>query len=51
MFKNFSLRTKLDRAIVLSIAAMLGFNVIVLSQQLQVAPAFALGGEATAQQA
>lgn len=51
MFNLFSLRSKLDRAIVASLAAMLAFNVLVLTQQLQGAPDFALKGEPAAQQA
>ena len=31
----------LDRAIVASVAAMLGFNILVLAQQLDAAPGFA----------
>jgi uncharacterized membrane protein len=44
-------RTALDKAIALSFAAMLGLNVLVLSQQLTAAPSLALTGAATAQQA
>lgn len=51
MFTRFQLRTTLDKAIAISIAAMLGFNLLVLSQQLAEAPAFALGGAAVTQQA
>jgi hypothetical protein len=51
MFTRFSPRSTLDRAIALSVAAMLAFNVLVLSQQLQSAPDFASHGEPTVQQA
>jgi hypothetical protein len=50
MFTKLPFRTKLDKAIALSLAAMLGFNVLVLSQQLHGAPDFALRGEASARQ-
>jgi hypothetical protein len=51
MFTRFSPRSPLDKAIAFSIAAMLAFNVLVLSQQLQSAPDFASHGEAVVQQA
>lgn len=51
MFTLFSTRSKLDRAIVASIAAMLAFNLLVLTQQLQSAPDFAMRGEPAARQA
>lgn len=44
-------KSKLDNAILLSVAAMLACNVIVLSQQLTTAPHFAAGQSAQAQQA
>jgi hypothetical protein len=44
-------RSLLDKAVFASIAAMLAFNVLVLSQQLQSAPDFAARGEAAALQA
>jgi hypothetical protein len=51
MFSKFSARSSLDKAIALSIAAMLAFNVLVLSQQLQNAPDFASRDLPAAQQA
>jgi|GWRWMinimDraft_6_1066014.scaffolds.fasta_scaffold71427_2 hypothetical protein len=51
MFSQFTFRSKLDRAIAFSIVAMLGFNLVVLSQQLQGAPVLALQAPAAAQQA
>jgi hypothetical protein len=47
----FTTRTMLDKAVLASIAAMLAFNVLVLSQQLQSAPDFARHGEPAALQA
>ena len=44
-------KTKLDKAILFSIAAMLACNVIVMSQQLTSAPHFATTQSAPAQQA
>ena len=44
-------KTKLDKAILLSIAAMLACNVIVMAQQLTSAPYFAVTRSAPAQQA
>jgi len=44
-------KSKLDKAIVLSIAAMLACNVVVLSQQLTAAPHFAVSPAVQAQQA
>ena len=44
-------KTKLDKAILFSIAAMLACNVIVMSQQLTSAPHFAVTKSASAQQA
>ena len=43
-------KSKLDKAILLSVAAMLACNVVVLSQQLTAAPHFA-ATQTTAQQA
>jgi hypothetical protein len=42
--------SKLDRAIVLSVAAMLSFNVLVLANQLQASPQVALSQGTSAQQ-
>ena len=44
-------KTKLDKAILFSVAAMLACNVIVMSQQLTSAPHFAVTRSAPAQQA
>ena len=44
-------KSKLDKAIMLSVAAMLACNVIVMSQQLTVTPHFAVTQSAPAQQA
>ena len=44
-------KSKLDKAILFSVAAMLACNVIVLSQQLTAAPHFAASQAAQAQQA
>ena len=44
-------KTKLDKAILFSIVAMLACNVIVMSQQLTSAPHFAATQSAPAQQA
>ena len=41
-------RSKLDRAIVASVAAMLAMNVFVLAQQLNAAPAIAAASQPTA---
>jgi hypothetical protein len=43
-------KTKLDRAILLSLAAMLACNVVILTQQLTAAPHFAAARSASAQQ-
>lgn len=43
--------SKLDKAIVASVAAMLAMNFLVLAQQLQAAPTFAANGTVAAQQA
>ena len=43
-------KTKLDRAILLSVAAMLACNVIIMTQQLTAAPQFAQRPAASAQQ-
>lgn len=51
MFSQFPFRSSLDRAIALSVIAMLGFNLVVLSQQLQSAPVVALHASAAEQQA
>ena len=51
MFTRFPLRTRLDQAIALSVAAMLGFNLLVLAQQLQEAPPFAFHSAAAERQA
>lgn len=53
MFSKFPrTATKLDRAIIASVAAMLAMNVFVLSQQLAAAPQVALSHTAaSAQQA
>ena len=49
------LTSKLDKAVILSVVAMLGFNVVVLAQQLDSASLAALtvpvAGSASAQQA
>jgi hypothetical protein len=47
----FTTRSMLDKAVIASIAAMLAFNVLVLSQQLQSAPDFAQRDAPAAQQA
>lgn len=44
-------RSKLDKAIIASVAAMLTMNLFVLAQQLQPTPAFAAADAAAAQQA
>ena len=44
-------KSKLDKAILFSVAAMLACNVIVLSQQLTAAPHFAANPAVQAQQA
>ena len=44
-------KTKLDKAILLSVAAMLACNVIIMTQQLTAAPQFAAAHSAPAQQA
>lgn len=51
MFSQFPFRSKLDRAIALSIIAMVGFNVLVLSQQIQGSPVVALQAETAQLQA
>ena len=43
-------KTKLDRAILLSVAAMVACNVIIMTQQLSAAPQFAAVASAPAQQ-
>lgn len=43
--------SKLDRAVILSVAAMLSFNIVVLASQLHPAPQLAQSAGATAQQA
>lgn len=47
----FTTRTNLDKAVIASIAAMLAFNILILSQQLQSAPDFAQREAPAAQQA
>ncbi|WP_423142361.1 hypothetical protein ACOYW6_03115 [Parablastomonas sp. CN1-191] len=42
-------KSALDRAIVASVAAMLGFNILVLAQQVQAVPAFAAAPTVAAQ--
>jgi hypothetical protein len=50
--KPLSSASTLDKAIVACVAAMLGFNALVIAQQLQAAPALALTQvEAAASQA
>ncbi|MFM5916336.1 MAG: hypothetical protein ACKOOL_02260 [Novosphingobium sp.] len=44
-------KSKLDKAILLSVAAMLACNVVVLSQQLTAAPQFAANQAASVHQA
>ena len=44
-------KSKLDKAILFSVAAMLACNVVILSQQLTAAPHFAANPAAQAQQA
>ncbi len=54
MFTKFNTKlgsTKLDRAVILSVVAMIGFNVIVLTQQMSTAPQYALNHSASAAQA
>lgn len=52
MFNTLLNKTsKLDRAIVLSVAAMLSFNIVVLTSQLQAAPQVAQVQGTAAQQA
>lgn len=46
-----STRSKLDKAIIVSVAAMLTMNLFVLAQQLQPAPAFAAADAVATQQA
>lgn len=48
--KPLSQRSKLDKAIVASVAAMLAMNVFVLAQQLDRAPALASADQAVATQ-
>ena len=51
MFTRFLTRsTSLDRAIALSVTAMLAMNIVVLSQQLGAAPAAALAQAPAASQ-
>lgn len=49
--KLISKTSTLDRAIALSVAAMLSFNILVLASQLQTAPQVAQVSGTTAQQA
>jgi hypothetical protein len=49
--KYLTTRSKLDKAIAASVAAMLAMNLFVLAQQLQPAPAFAAADAVAAQQA
>jgi hypothetical protein len=49
MFTKFN--TKLDKAVILSVVAMIGFNVVVLTQQMSAAPHYALSHSAAAAQA
>ena len=54
MFTKFNTKlgsTKLDRAVILSIVAMIGFNVVVLTHQMTAAPHYALNHSAAAAQA
>ena len=52
MFNTLLNKTsKLDRAVILSVAAMLSFNIVVLTSQLQAAPQVAQVQGNTAQQA
>jgi hypothetical protein len=52
MFTNLINKTStLDRAIALSVAAMLSFNIVVLASQLQAAPQVAQVSGTAAQQA
>lgn len=48
---SFTFATKLDKAVLASIAAMLAMNVFVLAQQLGTAPVIALAQPTAAQQA
>lgn len=48
---TFTFATKLDKAILASVAAMLAMNVFVLAQQLGTAPVVALAQPTAAQQA
>ena len=50
MFTKTKTKTKLDKAILLSVAAMLACNVIIMTQQLTAAPQFAAMRSAPAQQ-
>ena len=47
----FNKTSKLDRAVILSVASMLSFNIVVLTSQLQAAPQVAQVQGSTAQQA
>jgi len=49
MFTKFN--TNLDKAVILSVVAMIGFNVVVLTQQMTSAPQYALNHSASAAQA
>ncbi|MBS3931829.1 MAG: hypothetical protein KGZ65_11385 [Sphingomonadales bacterium] len=49
MFTKFN--TKLDKAVILSLIAMVGFNVVVLTQQMNAAPHYALTHSVSAAQA
>jgi len=49
MFTKFN--SKLDKAVILSIALMVGFNLVVLTQQINAAPHYALNHSASAAQA
>jgi hypothetical protein len=49
--RHLTTRSKLDKAIFASVAAMLAMNLFVLAQQLQPAPALVAAGAVAAQQA
>ncbi|MEY4952803.1 MAG: hypothetical protein RL299_1227 [Pseudomonadota bacterium] len=49
MFTKFN--SKLDKAVILSVIAMIGFNVVILTQQTSAAPHYAVSGSAAAAQA
>ncbi|MFO1254368.1 MAG: hypothetical protein U1E37_01665 [Sphingomonadaceae bacterium] len=51
MFTRFNSKfgsTKLDRAVIVSVIAMIGFNLAVLTQQADAAPQYALSQSADA---